>query len=152
MTGRLLGIAVKERTRAPMSVRAEVALDAARGLDGDWRGTLRDRQVTVLFEDDWHAVCAQAGARMPWTLRRANLYVGGIANPRAEGGCLRIGDALLLVTGETEPCSRMEQQRPGLRALLDTGWRGGVTCRVLRGGTLRLEDPVALADAAEGAA
>ncbi|MCP1336247.1 MOSC domain-containing protein [Futiania mangrovi] len=142
MSGRLLGIAVKARTRAPMSMRSQAALDPVHGLDGDWRGTLDGRQVSVLFEEDWARVCADAGGRLAWTLRRANLYVGGLSNPRASGGCLSIGDALLAITGETEPCSRMEQERPGLRRLLDPEWRGGVTCRVLRGGTLRLGDRV----------
>ena len=152
MAGRLLGIAVKARTRAPMSVRSHAALDAQTGLDGDWRGRMDGRQVTVLFEDDWARACAAVGERMPWTRRRANLYVGGIANPRAPGGMLRIGETVLEVTGETEPCSRMDQEAAGLRRALEPEWLAGVTCRVVRGGTLRLDDPVTLETAGMGAA
>ena len=35
----------------------------------------------------------------------------------------------LEVTGETDPCERMEEIQPGLFQALAPGWRGGVTCR-----------------------
>ena len=47
-----------------------------------------------------------------------------------------MGDALLEITGETDPCARMEQVHKGLFQALARHWRGGVTCRVLKGGEL----------------
>ena len=88
------------------------------------------------------------GEPSPWTFRRANLLVAGIALPREPGARLRIGDAVLEVTGECDPCQVMDRQRPGLRAALEPDWRGGVTCRVLMGASLRLGDPVAVDDLA----
>ena len=60
----------------------------------------------------------------------------------ADGAVLRIGAVELEVTGETAPCERMEEACPGLLAALAVGGRGGVTCRVRRGGELAAGDPV----------
>ena len=133
------------------------------GVADDFRGRPGRRQVTVLSLEDWQAACAQAGRpELPWTTRRANLLVTGIdlaaanqaAAASAEGCVLRVGAIELEVTGETAPCDRMEEACPGLRAALAVGGRGGVTCRVLRGGELAAGDPARQepARAAAGAA
>jgi MOSC domain-containing protein YiiM len=62
--------------------------------------------------------------------------------PRAKGGIVRIGAVRLEVTGQTYPCSRMEEARAGLLKALAAEWRGGVTCRVLSGGQIELGDAV----------
>ena len=126
--------------------RAEVT--AGGGVAHDFRGRPGRRQVTVLSLEDWQAACAQAGRpELPWTTRRANLLLSGIdlaaAGEAAAEGCrLGIGTVELEVTGETAPCDRMEEAWPGLRAALAVAGRGGVTCRVLRGGELAADDPV----------
>ena len=121
------------------------------GVADDFRGRPGRRQVTVLSLEDWQAACAQAGRpELPWTTRRANILVTGIdlaaanqaAAASAAGCVLRVGAVELEVTGETAPCDRMEEACPGLRAALAVGGRGGVTCRVLRGGELAAGDPV----------
>lgn len=133
------------------------------GVADDFRGRPGRRQVTVLSLEDWQAACAQAGRpELPWTTRRANLLVTGIdlaaanqaAAASAEGCVLRVGAIELEVTGETAPCDRMEEACPGLRAALAVGGRGGVTCRVRRGGELAAGDPARQepARAAAGAA
>jgi hypothetical protein len=53
MTGRLLSIARKARKRAPMEELGRVSVSALAGLDGDYRGRLGRRQVTILFAEDW---------------------------------------------------------------------------------------------------
>ncbi len=77
-------------------------------------------------------------------MRRANLLVEGIALPQRAGQVFRIGEVRLLVTGECDPCSRMDEQVPGLRIALTPAWRGGLTCKVLSGGRIALGDAVAL--------
>ena len=116
------------------------AISAAAGLAGDFRGAPGERQVTVLFARDWAAACAELGETRVWTIRRANLLVDGLANPRAAGGVLMIGEVELAITGETKPCANMDRQWPGLTAALTPDWRGGLTARVLRGGEVRLGD------------
>ena len=66
----------------------------------------------------------------------------------AKSRILVIGDVMLEVTQETQPCSRMEKAQPGLRAALAPEWRGGVCCTVVSGGYVRVSDAVTLLDAA----
>ena len=79
---------------------------------------------------------------LPWTVRRANLLVESVRLPRAKGGILRIGAVVLEITGQTNPCHRMEEAQRGLLSALHPEWRGGVTCRVLKGGSVRTGDAV----------
>ncbi len=140
--GSLEAIARKAERRAPVEKlkTAEVAVEG--GLAGDSRGRFRDRAVTVLAKEGWAAAMTDLGlpGDTDWTIRRANLLTQGVPLPRAPGGVIRVGDVLLEVTGETRPCSRMEEQRPGLLKALSSDWRGGVTCRVLKGGNLKEGD------------
>jgi MOSC domain-containing protein YiiM len=55
---------------------------------------------------------------------------------------LRIGDVELEVTKETAPCYLMDQAHEGLLRALKPDWRGGVCCRVVKGGEIRLGDRV----------
>ena len=135
--GRLIGIAIRGQSRAPM-VEVDVAeITAAAGVTGDFRGRSSGRQVTVLSTEDWQAACAELGRELPWTTRRANLLVEGLSLRGTTGAVLRIGDVLLQVTGETDPCSRMEEAAEGLCSALTPDWRGGACCRVIQGGTVR---------------
>jgi MOSC domain-containing protein YiiM len=146
--GRLAGLARKTKPRAPMEPLDAAEVTVASGVDGDCRGVQKLRQVTVLFAEDWQAACAELFADLPWTTRRANFYVENFA-PAAEvkriGARLKIGDVLLEVTEETDPCGRMEEQVPGLKAALTPHWRGGICCKVVSGGRVRTGDKVSLA-------
>ena len=146
---RLLAIAMRHRSRGAMQEMAvaEVTLDG--GVADDLRGRSGRRQVTVLSLESWQAACRELGRELPWTTRRANLLVTGV--DLAAAGGLRIGEVELEVTGETEPCERMEEACPGLRAALTPAWRGGVTCRVLQPGTLAPGAPAAATPAREPA-
>ncbi len=121
-----------------------IAVSVEAGLDGDFRGRTRGRNVTVLSREGWEAACKALGDELAWTTRRANLLVEGVELPETTGARLAIGDVVLEVSGECAPCERMEEARPGLRDALSTEWRAGVECRVLSGGTVRRGDPVEL--------
>ncbi len=140
--GTLLGIAIRDASRAPMQVVQEVVITPDDGLHGDYRGSVAHRQVTVLVRESWEAACAQLGVDLPWTLRRANLLIEGFPLADSAETHLRIGSVVLEVTGETVPCSRMEEAYPGLQNALAPSWRGGVTCRVVAGGAVKVGDPV----------
>ena len=139
--GRLLGIACAPKARAPLVEVAEAEIGVADGVRGDARGTKSGQQVSVLFKESWDAACRELGVQLPWVTRRANLLVEGIATPR-EGGRLMIGDVMLEVTQETKPCQVMEAAHRGLRRALRPEWRGGVCCRVVAGGRVRVGDLV----------
>ena len=146
MSGRLLGIATRSKTREPMQRPASAQVSVERGIEGDFRGKPGDRQVVVLGREGFEAACRELGVELEWTLRRANLYVEGVALRGAVGARLEIGAAQLEITGECDPCHVMDKQHPGLRAALKPEWRAGVTCRVVRGGAIAVGDAVHVAD------
>ena len=144
MTGKLVGIAKASEMRAPLEEMQSARVSIAAGIEGDARGTKPDRQVTVLFRESWEDACRELGVALPWTTRRANLLVSGVAAPQQSGGQIRIGDVVLEVKLETDPCWLMEQSHAGLKAALTPHWRGGVCCKVLTGGDIRVGDAVSL--------
>jgi len=143
--GSLAGIALRERTFAELREAASAEVTEA-GLEGDSRsrGSTDERRIVLLFRSQWREACDQLGAALPWTARRANLLVDGLPNPGVRRRRIWIGDLLLEVTGECDPCSRMDGVHPGLRAALAPGLRGGLTCRVRCGGSIRVGDSVRL--------
>ena len=146
--GRLIGIARRARSRSPMDTLVAGHITVASGLEGDARGAkFPTRQITVLAREDWEAALADlAGIAGPpeldWTTRRANLLVEGVRLPRAKGATLAIGSVVLCVTGQTNPCHRMDEAHRGLLSALNPYWRGGVTCRVENGGAIAVGDHV----------
>lgn len=144
MKARLLGIAVKPRRLQPMQLVEAGELSPQAGLVGDSRGKPGPRQVTLLSLAAWHAACNEIGVILPWTERRANLLVGDLPLDQSSGSRIVIGDALLEISSETDPCERMKAVHPGLFDALTPNWRGGVCCRVLRGGAISLEMEVEL--------
>jgi MOSC domain-containing protein YiiM len=148
MTGILAGIARHARAKAPMELldHAHVTIDA--GIAGDFRGAVKPggrgrRQVTLMERRDWDAAMADLDRDIPWQERRANLLVDGLDLPQLPGAELRIGaDVLIRITGECDPCSRMETIAPGLEAALTPDWRGGVTAKVINGGEIAIGDEI----------
>ena len=141
---RLTGIARREKKRAPMETLERADISAATGVANDFRGTPGRRQVTVISAAAWQDACRELGREIPWTTRRANLLVEGIELPHTTGAILEIGPVRLMITGEVDPCSRMDEQAPGLTRALQPAWRGGVSCTVLEGGTVALGDDVTM--------
>ena len=138
---RLQGIAYKTAKKAPILTVDRAVITIPDGIIGDWRGgggIFRGRQVTVLSSAQWHAACIELGEILAWTDRRANLLIEGHDFIAADVGrtIVFVGGVELEITGETKPCKRMEAVRPGLKAALTPFWRAGVTCRVVKGGTL----------------
>jgi MOSC domain-containing protein YiiM len=142
--GKLLGIARRSKPRKPMETAHEVLVTMRAGIEGDCRGQVLDRQVTVVSADSWRDACADLGADVPWTMRRANLLLGGIDLRDSGGALLSIGDVLLKIEGQNPPCRVMDFQHDGLRKALEPDWRAGVSCRVLNGGEIRIGDVVGL--------
>jgi len=121
-------------------------VSVADGVSGDWRGTQKTRQVTVLFAEDWARAVVGLDPAAPWTVTRATLLVSGLVNPQRAGDVIAIGDVRLKVTGETQPCVRMDEQLAGLWDAMRPDWRGGVTARVVAGGEIAVGDVVRWAE------
>jgi MOSC domain-containing protein YiiM len=119
--------------------KASVEITVEKGITGDSRGSAKDRQITVLSEPAWQKACDTVDSDLPWTTRRANLLVNGVEfDPDDIGKTTRIGEALLKITRETNPCSLMDQQHQGLKNALTPNWCGGVCCIVTRPGSIQV--------------
>jgi MOSC domain-containing protein YiiM len=138
--GQLIGIARATKVRGDMEVLDETSVSVEAGVDQDRRGAVKGAQVTVLAREDWEAACADLDVILPWTMRRANLYVEGVSLPREVGAKVRVGSVVLVVREETNPCSVMEKAQAGLRDALTPDWRGGIRCDVLESGAIRIGD------------
>ena len=150
--GRLAGIARHDRPRGPMETLDHVAVNQREGVHGDFRGAVRPgkfprRQVSLIEAECWAAAMAELGRDgegfVPWYQRRANLLVEGLRLPRVRGTILAIGATLRIeITGECEPCSRMEEIAAGLKAVLLPDWRGGFLGRVIADGEIAVGDEI----------
>jgi len=142
MTGTLIGIAKREKVRAPMEELRHATIAVDRGVEGDARGVVKDRNVTLIFREDWDAACRDHGKALPWITRRANLFVEGLSGFKRVGAQIKIGRVLLEITEENPPCNLMDMQSRGLRAALEPDWRAGVACKVLTPGDISIGDRV----------
>ena len=123
--GKLAGIARRDGKRAPMETLETAEITASSGVTGDSRGKPGARQVTLLSSRDWQAARRDMGQEIPWTTRRSNLLIDDFDLPREAGRIVGIGEVRLRTTMEVDPCSRMDEQVPGLRTALRPDWRGG---------------------------
>ncbi|MCG9731995.1 molybdenum cofactor biosysynthesis protein [Shewanella sp. Isolate13] len=141
----LIGIAFKTVKRGQMTSVEKAEVTQAKGVENDIFGRPGKRQVTVMSLQQWQLACNQIGKNLPWLTRRANLLVDGISFCSKDiGKQLVIGELILEITGETDPCNKMEMAYPGLEQALLPGWRGGVTCRVMTGSSIKINNNVEL--------
>ncbi|WP_400190476.1 MOSC domain-containing protein [Hymenobacter sp. B81] len=145
-TGRLEWIGLRPRRREPLLAVPEATAETDRRLIGD-HASVRPggkRQVTLVQHEHLTAVAGFLGLAEPvhpGRLRR-NLVVSGLNLLALKNRRVRLGDEVILeITGECHPCSRMEEELGpgGYNALRG---HGGLTARIIRGGTLRVGDPV----------
>lgn len=144
--GRLAGIARREHKRAPMETLESAEISIETGVANDSRGKPGKRQVSLLSASAWQAACDELGQEAPWTTRRSNLLIEGLDLPKEAGRIIAIGDVRLRTTVEIDPCSRMDEQVPGLTNALKPDWRGGIGCEVIAGGTVSIGDEVSLVE------
>jgi MOSC domain-containing protein YiiM len=137
----LLDIAFRPKSRAPMQTKLESMVTKVAGVEQDFRRKPGKRQVTMLSLEQWQVACEEVATTLPWTVRRANLLVDGVSfDSSMTGKQIKIGQLILLVTGETDPCPKMDAQHQGLTQALTPDWRGGVCCRVIADGRVKVGD------------
>jgi len=145
--GKVVGIATRIESRAPMVVFASAKISFEHGVGDDFRGLTRNhRQITLMSVEGWDAALKDLGKHLHWTTRRANILVEGIDLKNTKGEVLKIGDFLVEITGELNPCERMDEQVLGLTKALTPDWRGGVTCKLLSEGIVNEKDRITFMD------
>ncbi len=147
--GRLEGIARHDRPKGQMETLECVSVTVAEGVRGDFRGALaatkpgRKRQVSLLEAEGWRFAVVEARAHLEWSDSRRNLLLEGIRLPRALGTRVRVGEGVVIeITGECDPCGRMDALHEGLRAALTPDWRGGFVGRVVEDGEIAIGDEI----------
>jgi MOSC domain-containing protein YiiM len=139
--GSLQAIWIKRMRNGPMDPVPSALVRAGRGIVGNVDQGGR-RQVTLLAEEAWDALMRDLGGSLPASARRANLLVRGLDLRDSRGRIVRIGACRVRVFGETKPCARMDQARPGLKDALWGEWQGGAFGEVLDDGSIVVGDAV----------
>ncbi len=100
------------------------------------------RQVTLIQAEHFAVMAALAGLPevTPQMLRR-NIVVSGLPLLALKDRRFQVGEVILEGTGECHPCSRMEETL-GAGGYNVVRGHGGLTARVVRGGVIRLGDPL----------
>lgn len=140
--GEIVAIARHAESRAPIEELSTAPVSLEAGIEGDCHGAPGPSQVTVVSEEGWRDATADLGIELSWTLRRANVLIRGLDLFDTASKQLRLGEVILEVTGENVPCWLMDKQHRELRKTLTPRWRAGVSCRVIRGGIIKLGDRV----------
>ncbi|MBM3122047.1 MAG: MOSC domain-containing protein [Chloroflexi bacterium] len=137
MAGRIAHLFLKEGRALPMRSVPAVTAVAGKGLEGDAAFGRERRQVLLVGQSTLGDFDLQPGAL------RENMTLTGMAvDDLADGTLLEIGEAVLEIIGDCEPCSQMDDLRPGLREAI-RGRRGKLG-RVTRSGDVRVGDAVHL--------
>jgi MOSC domain-containing protein YiiM len=144
--GRVEWIGIRPERRSPVDVVQTVDVSEKKGLIGDhYSGQSGNRHVTLIQAEHLPVVAALTGRDEldPGIVRR-NLVVSGINLLALKDQQIEIGEVALQVTGQCHPCSKMET------ALGPGGYNamrghGGMTAKVIRGGTIRVGDTVVVA-------
>jgi MOSC domain-containing protein YiiM len=145
--GRVEAVIVRGAPRDPARLVESTEALAGIGLVDDRLGQrgeaeLSTRQVTLIQAEHLPVIAqlARTASVDPVRLRR-NLVVSGINLVALRTAQVRVGDAVLEIVGPCQPCSRMETEiGPGGYAAMRG--HGGMTARVITGGTIRVGDPV----------
>ncbi|QMU31239.1 MOSC domain-containing protein [Adhaeribacter radiodurans] len=142
--GKLTWIGIRPARSAPLQTLAVVEALTDHGLTGDhYSGKPGSkRQVTLIQAEHITAVASMLhrSELEPGLLRR-NLVVQGINLLALKDRQFWVGEVLLEMTGFCHPCSRMETNLGpgGYNAMRG---HGGITARILQGGSLQLGDLV----------
>ncbi|MDB4371081.1 MOSC domain-containing protein [Mariniblastus sp.] len=141
--GKVEWIGVRPGRREPLNVLPSVDV-SMEGLVGDrYRGKAGGPRMVTLIQQE-HIATVESILKIeaidPGVLRR-NVVVSGINLQALKKRRIQIGGAILEVTGNCPPCSRMEENLGGGGYNAMRG-HGGVTATVIQEGTIHCGDSV----------
>lgn len=147
--GRVEWIGIRPERRSPVQVVSSIEVSTEAGLIGDhYSGQSGNRHVTLIQTEHLPVVAALTGRdELDPAILRRNLVVSDLNLLALKDHYVQIGDVVVQVTGQCHPCSKMET------ALGPGGYNamrghGGLTAKVIRGGTIRVGDSVVVLPAA----
>ena len=132
----VVAIHASTKNRAPLTVLERAMAVENRGIDGDRHSLPGNRRAVLFVEQE---VLDRLGLA-PGDVREQVTVSGLSLNGLVFGSLLAIGEALFEVAGPCAPCERMDELKPGLQESLE-GQRGRFA-RVVRGGSIRVGDPI----------
>jgi MOSC domain-containing protein YiiM len=132
---RILRTWVRRAEGAVPEERTNLNLIPGEGVEDDHKRGAK-RHVTLMFEDDWNAACAELGREVDPVGRRANVLLSGGNGGALIGKTVRLGATTLEIHGETRPCPIMDQAAEGLMEALRPDERAGVWGVVTEGGRI----------------
>jgi MOSC domain-containing protein YiiM len=117
--------------------RQRVRAIEGHGLEGCAHANPPRREVLLASKEHLDALGVELGA-----IRENVTVEGADVQQWPIGQRIQAGEAVLEITMVCDPCQRMDQLRPGLRAELDG--RRGMLARVVEGGEIALGDSIEL--------
>lgn len=145
--GSIRHIFISPSRGAPMQPLLQVEAIAGSGLRGDRyadAGNRRsdDYQLTLIEIENIEAFVQASGLALAPHEPRRNLVTQGVQLNALNGRRFRVGDVELEGLDLCEPCATFGQ-RTYLEAVRFFVRRGGLRCRVLNSGMIRVGDPIA---------
>ena len=117
--------------------RERVRAIESQGFEGCAHANPPRREVLLVSKEHLDAVGVEPGAI------RENVTVDGAdVHSWPVGQRVQVGEAVVEITMVCDPCSRMDELRPGLRAEIDG--KRGMLAHVVEGGEIALGDAVEL--------
>ena len=145
-SGEVTWIGIRTEAHKPVTVLEETQAQIGGLLNDRYNkgNSEGKRQVTIIQYEHLQAVASFLGREIidPAMLRR-NIVVRGINLNSFPGHQIKLGDAILEMTGYCHPCKQMEENlgKGGYNAMRG---HGGITCRVLKEGKIKCGDNVSV--------
>lgn len=141
--GRVEWLGIRSQRREPLDVVQHIEVSPKKGVFGDhYSGQSGNRHVTLIQAEHLPVVAALTGRNQldPGILRR-NIVVSGLNLLALKDQTVQLGEAVLQITGQCHPCSKMEiALGPGGYNVMRG--HGGMTAKVIQGGQIRVGDAV----------
>ncbi|MDX1476963.1 MAG: MOSC domain-containing protein [Saprospiraceae bacterium] len=142
MQGRVEWMSIRPERKQPVRPVNHVHASTEDGLQGD-HPVKPHRQVTLISQEALSEVAARLGTdRVDPAGTRRNIVLSGLDFSQLEGASIRIGGAVVEITGICHPCELMNKNLgEGARAAM-AGYSAGLTARVVQDGDIAIGDAV----------
>ncbi len=138
----VVSIHIAQGKKAPAESCNYVTIRTNFGIEGDYRsGKYQTGQITLIESEVMDTASRELGYEIPAGASRRQIMVRGVSLNETIGYKLRLGSVLVLAEEKCKPCDNMEATI-GLGAKDAMNGRGGVRCRVIKGGELHVNDAV----------